>query len=545
MAQFTLSVAVAVAAALATVFIAKFAANRQHVRKLQAAKVAMQGLPRDTTTHVMVRKIANSLPDSGGNFYLNLWPFSKTLLVIANPVTAAQVEAAFLDKPASMCGTMEVINGGPSLMTMHGDTWKKWRTLFNPGFAPAYMTGLAPSILDEVGVLCQLLRDHATRGKGGSGGGVFQLEEYTLKFTFDVISRITLGTRLHYQTQGSVLADGLRRLVYWTPYGTTFNPFRRWLSPRPLVQWYTSRCIDRYLCGEVDKRFEELAESRRDNNTRDSKKKAQVRSIISLVMDQYLAETSETEQLSKETFKNLVLPQLRMFLYAGHDTTSSTLLYCFHLLYSHPDVLSKVRAEHDDVLGHDFSTAHLRQVIADDPALLNQIPYTLAAIKEVLRLFPPAGSLRAGRPGLVLTDGNGRQYPTENCHLWTLNLVMHHNEQIFVRADEFLPERWLVGPDDPEGLHPAQRGSWRPFEYGLRACIGQTLAQLELKVALVMTVRLFDIVPAYDEWDAMHPRKAGNSVRSVDGNRAYQAEMGGGGAHPADGFPVRVTLRQV
>ncbi|KAK7957642.1 AflN/verA/monooxygenase [Apiospora saccharicola] len=518
MAQFTLSVAVAVAAALATVFIAKFAANRQHVRKLQAAKVpmppwhpvlghlltikqAMQGLPRDTTTHVMVRKIANSLPDSGGNFYLNLWPFSKTLLVIANPVTAAQVEAAFLDKPASMCGTMEVINGGPSLMTMHGDTWKKWRTLFNPGFAPAYMTGLAPSILDEVGVLCQLLRDHATRGKGGSGGGVFQLEEYTLKFTFDVISRITLGTRLHYQTQGSVLADGLRRLVYWTP-----------------------RCIDRYLCGEVDKRFEELAESRRDNNTRDSKKKAQVRSIISLVMDQYLAETSETEQLSKETFKNLVLPQLRMFLYAGHDTTSSTLLYCFHLLYSHPDVLSKVRAEHDDVLGHDFSTAHLRQCCG---------------------CSPPAGSLRAGRPGLVLTDGIGRQYPTENCHLWTLNLVMHHNEQIFVRADEFLPERWLVGPDDPEGLHPAQRGSWRPFEYGLRACIGQTLAQLELKVALVMTVRLFDIVPAYDEWDAMHPRKAGNSVRSVDGNRAYQAEMGGGGAHPADGFPVRVTLRQV
>ncbi|KAK8129115.1 hypothetical protein PG984_010223 [Apiospora sp. TS-2023a] len=536
MAQFALSVAVAVAAALATVFIAKFTSNRQHVRKLQAAKVpmppfhpvfghllavkqAMQGLPRDITTHVMVRKMAKSLPDSGGNFYLNLWPFSKTLLVIANPVTAAQVEAASLDKPAFMCGTMEVINGGPSLMTMHGETWKKWRALFNPGFAPAYMTGLAPSILDEASVLCRLLRERATTKGKGVGGEMFQLEEYTLKFTFDVISRITFGTRLHYQTQGSVLADGLRRLVYWTPYGTTFNPFRRWLSPRPLVQWYTSRCIDRYLRGEIDKRFEELAESRRNNNnTREAKK------------------SPKREQLSKETFKNLVLPQLRMFLYAGHDTTSSTLLYCFHLLYSHPDVLSKVRAEHDDVLGHDFSTKHLRQVITDDPTLLNQIPYTLAVIKEVLRLFPPAGSLRAGRPGLVLTDGNGRQYPTENCHLWTLSLAMHHSEQVFVRADEFLPERWLVGPDDPEGLHPAQRGSWRSFEYGPRACIGQTLAQLELKVALVMTVRLFDIVPAYDEWDAMHPRKAGNSVKSVDGNRAYQAEMGGGGPIPRMGF---------
>lgn len=505
---------------------------------LLAVKQAMQGLPRDTTTHVMVRKMAKSLPDSGGNFYLNLWPFSKTLLVIGNPVTAAQVEAASLDKPAFMCGTMEVINGGPSLMTMHGEAWKKWRALFNPGFAPAYMTGLAPSILDEVAVLCRLLRERATKG----GGEVFQLEEYTLKFTMDVISRITLGTRLHYQTRASVLADGLRRLVYWTPYGTTFNPFRRWLSPRPLVQWYTSYCIDRYLGGEVDKRFEELAESRR-HNTKETKN-SQARSIVSLVMDQYLAETSETEQLSKATFKKLVLPQLRMFLYAGHDTTSSTLLYCYHLLATHPDVLAKVRAEHDEVFGQDFSSEHLQQVIAEDPALLNQIPYTMAAIKEVLRLFPPAGSLRAGRPGLILTDGEGRQYPTEDCHLWTLNLVMHHSEHVFVRADEFLPERWLVGPDDPEGLHPAQRGSWRPFEYGPRACIGQTLAQLELKVALVMTVRMFDVMPAYDDWDALHPRRSGNSVRSVDGNRAYQAEMGGGGAHPADGFPVRVTLRQ-
>ncbi|KAK8110700.1 aflN/ verA/ monooxygenase [Apiospora kogelbergensis] len=534
MAQFTVSVAIAAATALVTVFVAKFLSNRQHVRRLQAAKVpmpifhtlfghllavkqAMQGLPEDVTMHSMVQKMAKQFPS--GNFYLNLWPFSKTLLVIANPTTAVQVEAAFLDKPAFMCETMEVINGGPSLMTMHGDTWRKWRSLFNPGFAPAYMTGFAPSIVDEITVLCKLLQERATKGE------VFQLEEYTLKLTFDVISRITFGTRLHYQSQGSVLADGLRRLVYWTPYGTTFNPFRRYLSPRPLVQWYNSYCIDRYLSGGGGQAVRGIG-----------RVPPKYRGEIA-----YLAETGESEQLSKATFKKLVLPQLRMFLYAGHDTTSSTLLYCYHLLSTHPQALGKVRAEHDEVFGTDFSYEHLQQMIAEDPALLNRIPYTLAVIKEVLRVFPPAGSLRAGRPGLVLTDDNGRQYPTEDCHLWTLTLVMHHSEQVFVRAEEFLPERWLVGPDDP--LHPAHKGSWRPFEYGPRACIGQTLAQLELKVALVMTVRMFDITPAYDEWDTMHPRKAG-SVTSVEGNRVYQAEMGGGGAHPVDGFPVRVTLRR-
>lgn len=61
-----------------------------------------------------------------------------------------------------------------------------WRALFNPGFAPSYITGLAPAIADEVAVFCQLLRNAAMQGD------MFQLEEYTLRLTFDVISQVTL-----------------------------------------------------------------------------------------------------------------------------------------------------------------------------------------------------------------------------------------------------------------------------------------------------------------------------------------------------------------
>lgn len=254
-------------------------------------------------------------------------------------------------------------------------------------------------------------------------------------------------------------------------------------------------------------------------------------------MDKYLEEVGNTAEPSKKAFKQLVKPHLRMFLYAGHDTTSSTLLYCYFVLSHHPEVLAKVRAEHDTVFGSDYSIEHSSQMIAGEPALLNQIPYTLAFIKEVLRLFPPAGSMREGGPNFTLTDEQGRQYPTEGCNVWALSLVMHHRSDAFVKPEEFIPERWLVGSEDP--LYP-KKGAWRAFEWGPRACIGQTLAQLELKVALVLTARMFVIMPAYDEWDKVHPVKG---IRSVEGNRAYQAELGGGGAHPADGFPVRVALR--
>jgi cytochrome P450 len=149
-----------------------------------ALKRCMQVLPTNITMHVMVRQMAKQFPK--GIFYLNLWPFSKTLMIVANPFTAVQVEKAFLDKPPAMTDTMEIINGGPSLMTMRGDTWKKWRGLFNPGFASGHMTGLAPVITDEVVVFCRLLQEQARKDE------MFQLEESTLRLTFDVISRVTL-----------------------------------------------------------------------------------------------------------------------------------------------------------------------------------------------------------------------------------------------------------------------------------------------------------------------------------------------------------------
>lgn len=498
-----------------------------------ALKECIQVLPRNTVMHVVMRQMAKQFPN--GIFYLNLWPFSGTIMVVADPFVASQVEAAFLDKPASICGTLEVINGGPSLMTMHGGTWKKWRGFFNPGFAAGYMIGLAPAIADEVAVFCKLMQGLAGKGE------MVKLEEYTLRMTFDVISRVTLDARLHYQTQGSALADCLRRQIIWTPFGTTFNPFRRYLSPRPLVQKYNSYRMNQYLDVEIDKRFEELAVLRQEKAK--GSQAPSNRSIISLAMDKYLEDVGTTgDHLSKKAFKEIAKPQLRMFLYAGHDTTSSTLLYCYLMLAQHPEVLAKVRAEHDSVFGPSSSSSsieHCRQAIYADPTLLNKIPYTAAFTKEVLRVFPPAGSLRQGRRDIILQDEAGTQYPTEKCHIWTLSLAMHHREAVFPQPEEFLPERWLVGPDDP--LYPRQKGSWRAFEWGPRSCIGQTLAQLELKVALVMTVRMFDIKPAYEEWDGLHPKEG---IRTVEGNRAYQAELGGGGAHPADGFPVRITLRK-
>jgi hypothetical protein len=63
---------------------------------------------------------------------------------------------------------------------------------------------------------------------------------------------------------------------------------------------------------------------------------------------------------------------------------------------------------------------------------------------------------------------------------------------------------------------------------------------LDVKTVLVMTIREFDIHSAYEEWDQVHLKQG---IKSVNGERAYQILSGG--AHPADGFSCKVSLREL
>lgn len=96
---------------------------------------------------------------------------------------------------------------------------------------------------------------------------------------------------------------------------------------------------------------------------------------------------------------------------------------------------------------------------------------------------------------------SGRVYPTDGCALVSGVLNLHIHPDLWPRPTEFLPERWVVGEDDP--LYPATKYAWRPFEWGPMSCIGQELAVLELKMALLFTVRELEFETALEEWKTL------------------------------------------
>jgi len=311
--------------------------------------------------------------------------------------------------------------------------------------------------------------------------------------------------------------------VKWLTFGPDSNPFKRYSPVRPLVYWYNTRRMNGYISQRIDSRFHELQDCG-ESSTKSN------RSILDLVLNAYLSEdAARGGQEIDRTFKKFTMNQLKLFLFSGHDTTSSTVCWIIYILSTEPSVLTRVRAEHTLILGSD--PAQVRPRIIADPSLLNRLPYTMAVIKEVLRLFPAVSGTRAGEPNFSVIDDAGRRYPTNGFLVWDNPIVIHRDPTYWERPDDFLPERWLVASDD--ALHPI-KGAWRAFSHGPRNCIGQELAMIEMKVIIVMVARTFDFSLAYEEYDVTNGTKG---KATVYGERGYQIQR----AQPIGNLPCFVA----
>src|SRR5690242_8149482 len=106
---------------------------------------------------------------------------------------------------------------------------------------------------------------------------------------------------------------------------------------RPFIQKYYGKVMNNYIRKELNKRFDEIKDIKVGNEAIGRAKS--VKSVITLAIESYIDEIGyKTQKLElDEHFTRYAIYQIRLFLFAGNDTTSSTIVYVFHLLSKHPD----------------------------------------------------------------------------------------------------------------------------------------------------------------------------------------------------------------
>jgi cytochrome P450 len=162
-----------------------------------------------------------------------------------------------------------------------------------------------------------------------------------------------------------------------------------------------------------------------------------------------------------------VRDQAMTLMLAGHETTANALAWTIYLLGRNPDARERVEREIDAVLGGRRPTA------ADLPSL----PLALQALKEAMRLYPPAYTIgrQATRP---LTIGRAR-IPKGRVVL--VNIAgIHRRADLFPDPERFDLDR-LTGENEKK-LPPM---AYMPFGGGPRVCIGNHFATMEGHILLV------------------------------------------------------------
>jgi cytochrome P450 len=190
--------------------------------------------------------------------------------------------------------------------------------------------------------------------------------------------------------------------------------------------------------------------------------------ILSLLLD---ASDEDGNQLSELQIRDEVMT----LLFAGHDTTTSTISFMFYELARQPQIVARLVAEQDEKLAGAPPTA--AQLTSGELAELEMV------LDETLRKYPPAwvGPRRA----VEAYEFAGHTIPARafvNYCSW----ASHHLPDVWESPDEFRPERFT-----PEAKAALQKGAYVPFGGGSRQCIGMRFGQLEVRTIATMLLSRF------------------------------------------------------
>ncbi|NWI17959.1 CP4B1 protein, partial [Crypturellus soui] len=167
------------------------------------------------------------------------------------------------------------------------------------------------------------------------------------------------------------------------------------------------------------------------------------------------------------------------FMFEGHDTTASGIAWLFYCMSIYPEYQQRCREEVQEILG-DRDTVEWED--------LGKLTFCTMCIKESLRLFPPVPMV-ARHLSKPITFSDGRSLP-EGLYVAVSIFALHRNRDVWEDPEVYDPMRF-----SPQNAAQRHSHAFVPFSAGPRNCIGQQFAMNEMKVALALTLKHFEITP--------------------------------------------------
>jgi cytochrome P450 len=360
-----------------------------------------------------------------------LGPEANHFITVAHPENFHWRESSFGDLIPLL---------GDGLLTIDDAYHDRAREIMMPAFHREQVAASVAAMVAEATPAIERLKP----------GQVVDIYEWMRGVAMRIAMRALLGLDPDEAGKGAAAAEHFERALGF--YGTDFH-LRLLRGPgSPWSKMVRSRAVlDEIVYGEIGQR-----------RTSPDPDKMDILSLLVGVRDEAGEGFADKE----------IRDQVMTLMFAGHDTSTSTLTFMMHELARHPDVVAKLCEEQDRVLGSDTP---------DIDRLEREMPYLDMVLDEVLRLYPPAwiGPRRAVRDFEF-----GGHRVARGAYVNYCSWASHRLPEVFPEPEAFIPERFTR-----ERKAALPRGGYVPFGGGRRICIGKRFGQIEVKLVATMLLQ--------------------------------------------------------
>ena len=188
------------------------------------------------------------------------------------------------------------------------------------------------------------------------------------------------------------------------------------------------------------------------------------------------------QEENPDDFDQIALEKTVMqYLFDGYNTTAGAATGIIGFLISHPEVLSKLQAEVDEV----FDAKEEGDIDLSDTDI-NEMNYLDCIISEAMRMAAVSvTSRRVTKPWTI--PGTDITVPV-GVGVYIPILSFHKDPEYWENPEEFNPERF-----NTDNKSKIRTGTYAPFGLGPRQCLGNNYAKFTIKIILIYLVRFFDL----------------------------------------------------
>ncbi|KAF9573057.1 hypothetical protein EC968_009107 [Mortierella alpina] len=382
---------------------------------------------------------------------------------------------------------------GYGVLLAEGDAHKKQRKMINPAFGLGHIKEMVPIMAGPAALMAKIWTERVDQSD--SKAIEFDITTDISRATLDIIGQAGFG----YDFRSLVNPDSELSQAYRELFETNsvmvallrvFLPFYVYIPfEHNRRRWRAIRAINRVTSHLISEKKAVAVADAFESESEDEDKKA--RDLMSiLIRGNEQVGSLEDGKLTDQELKDQILT----FLAAGHETTSTTVIWMLHVFSTHPEVQKRVR---DEMLSGIGRPAEGKTLSYD---ALNSLPYLNACVKELLRFISPVPTISR----VAAEDDNilGYDIP-KGTQVFMSPAALHKLKSVFGEdAEEFKPERWM----DPSKVADSQTNtkfvtpdmSWAyiPFLVGPRNCIGSKFALIETKILLYYILMDLEFEPS-------------------------------------------------